>query len=244
MTQEIMPKKAMLLAAGKGTRLQPYTDSMHKCMIPIDGKPLLEHTINKLQNWGVTDLLINLFYLPDSIKNYFGDGKNWGVNITYSLEKDLLGTAGGVKNVEGFFDGSFFLLYGDNLSTCSLAKLWQTHQKSKAKITIALYWREDPWQSGIVEITPEGKIVRFLEKPKPEEVFSHWVNAGILVVEKEVLELIPKGTFADFGHDIFPALLKEGSSLAGYTMSKEENLWWIDTPKDLERVTREYRKEL
>jgi NDP-sugar pyrophosphorylase family protein len=235
-----LPKKAMLLAAGEGMRLRPLTNTMPKCMVPIDGAPILEHNIRWLRRFGVTELIINLHYMPQAVRDYFGDGSRWGVNITYSLEASLLGTAGGVKHVEWFFDAPFFLWYGDNMSTCNLERLFTFHQAQAALATIALFHREDVTASGIVGLDGNGRITRFLEKPRPEQIFSHWVNAGIYVLEPQILEMIPSGIVSDFSHDIFPALLAGGEALYGYRLSEEEGLWWIDTPFDLQRMQTEF----
>jgi NDP-sugar pyrophosphorylase family protein len=226
----------MILAAGQGARLRPLTESIPKCMVPIGGKPLLEHTILWLRKYGVTDLIINLHHLPQVVKDYFGDGQKWGVQITYSIEEEPLGTAGGVKNVERFFHGPFFVWYGDNLSTCDLHRLYNFHQTNGGVATIALHYREDPTASGIVGLDGNDRITRFLEKPTPDQVFSHWVSAGIFVLEPEVLEAIPAEGTPDFGRDVFPGLLADGQPLYGYRMSPDENLWWIDTPDDLQSV--------
>jgi len=226
----------MLLAAGLGARLRPLTDTVSKCMIPIAGKPLLEHNIDILRSYGVADLMINLHHLPETVMNHFGDGSGLDIRINYSVEPELLGTAGAVKKVERFFDGPFFVWYGDNLSTCRLDRLWQFHQSRGGVATIALHYREDPTQSGIVGLDENDRVTRFLEKPRPDQVFSHWVNAGILALEREVLESIPAETVADFGRDVFPALLERDSAIFGYRMAEDESLWWIDTPQDLVRV--------
>lgn len=235
------PVKATLLAAGRGTRLRPLTDTIPKCMIPIAGKPLLEHNVEWLRRFDVTELVINLHHLPEVVREHFRDGSRWGVRITYSPERELLGTAGSVKKMADYFDGPFFVWYGDNLSTCRLDRLWQFHMARKNSLaTIALYKRDDPTQSGIVGLDENDRITRFLEKPRPEQVFSHWVNAGIYVLDPRVLETIPAEGMADFGRDIFPALLSRNYPLYGYKMSEEEGLWWIDTPEDLERIQRGY----
>lgn len=231
-----VPTKAMLLAAGRGSRLRPLTESVPKCMVPLANKPILEYNIEWLRRHGVVDLIINLFHLPDVVMDYFGDGSRWGVHITYSLESELLGSAGGVRNVADFFDGPFFVWYGDNLSTCDLCRLYGFHRAKGGVATIALCHREDPTASGIVGLGGQGRITRFLEKPRPDQVFSHWVNAGIFVLEPQVLEAIPPDGAPDFGQDVFPGLLMEGERLYGYRMSEEEGLWWIDTPDDLDRL--------
>jgi len=228
--------KAMILAAGQGTRLRPLTEDIPKCMISIEGKPILEHTVEWLRRYGVTDIIVNLYYLPDVIKSYFGDGTKHGMRIAYSREDRLLGTAGGVKKAAWFFDGPFIVWYGDNLSTCRLDRLWEFHWAKRGLATIALYHREDVTQSGIAGLDENDRIVRFLEKPRPDQVFSHWISAGIFVLEPKVLEAIPAKGAPDFGRDVFPALLAEGAALYGYRMSADERLWWIDTPQDLRRV--------
>ena len=192
--------------------------------------------IRDRRKYGVTDLMINLHYLPQVVKDYFGDGQRCGVRVTYSVEKEALGTAGGVKNVAWFFDGPFFVWYGDNLSTCRLDRLWEFHRAKGGIVTIALHYREDPTQSGIVGLDENDRIVRFLEKPTPDQVFSHWVSAGIFVLEPAVLQAIPAEGTPDFGRDVFPGLLADGQSLYGYRMSPDEDLWWIDTPEDLQSV--------
>ena len=229
-------KKAMILAAGRGTRLRPLTDTVPKCMARVAGKPVLEHNIEWLRKFGVTDLTINLHHMPEAVKEHFGDGERWGVRIVYSFEPDLLGTAGAVKKVADFFDAPFFVWYGDNLSTCRLDRLWEFHLKKGGLATIALHEREDPTQSGIVGLDEDERVSRFLEKPRPEQVFSHWVSAGIFVLEPHALRAVPAEGAHDFGRDIFPALLDQGAALYGYRMSEDEGLWWIDTAADLERV--------
>jgi len=228
----------MVLAAGRGIRLRPLTDRLPKCMVPVAGKPLLEHTIEWLRGFGVTEVVINLSHLPDVIRGHLGDGGRWGVRITYSLEAEPLGTAGGVKRAAGFFDGPFFLWYGDNLSTCNLTRLYETHRAKGGRATMALHWRDDPAQSGIVGLDEDDRVVRFLEKPRPEEVFSRWVSAGIFVLERRVLDFIPEEGVSDFGRDVFPSMLAAAERLYGYRLSGDEGLWWVDTSQDYQRATR------
>ncbi len=234
-----MPEKAILLAAGRGARLRPLTETVPKCMVEIAGKPLLERNVAWLKKYGVTDLVINLHYLPESVAGHFGDGSRWGVRITYSREPELLGTAGAVKNVADFFDGPFFVWYGDNLSTCRLDRLWAMHASRGGVATIALHEREDPTESGIVGLDENDRVTRFLEKPRPDQVFSHWVSAGVIALDPQVLDSIPDGVASDFGRDVFPRLLEAGAAIYGYKMSAEEGLWWVDTAGDLERVQTE-----
>jgi NDP-sugar pyrophosphorylase family protein len=230
------PTKAMLLTAGRGTRLSPLTETVPKCMVPLAGKPLLEHTIEYLRGYGVTELIVNLHYLPEVVPAYFGDGRRWGVHLTYAPEAELLGTAGSVKKMAAQLAEPFFVWYGDNLSTCRLDQLWQQHEAKGGVATIALYEREDPTQSGIVGLDSYDRITRFLEKPRLQEVFSHWVNAGIFVLDPSVLQAIPAEGTADFGRDIFPQLVAQNARLYGYKMTAGEGLWWIDTLADFKQV--------
>jgi mannose-1-phosphate guanylyltransferase len=226
----------MILAAGAGTRLRPLTDRMPKCMVPIGGKPLLEHTIEWLHGYGVSEIAINLCYMPGAVMEHFGDGRRWGVRITYSLEEDALGTAGGVRKMAGFFDGPCLVWYADNLSRCRIDRLIEQHRDHAGLATIALFQRDDVSQSGIVGMDESGRITRFLEKPRPEEVFSHWVNAGIYILEPSVLECILSCGAPDFGRDVFPRFIAAGQPLYGYKLASDEGLWWIDRPEDLARV--------
>jgi mannose-1-phosphate guanylyltransferase len=228
--------KAMILAAGEGVRLRPLTQRIPKCMVPCRGKPILEHTLEWLRQFGVTQVVVNLYHLPDVITDYFGDGSRWGMGITYSPEAELLGTAGAVRNVAWFFDGPFLVWYGDNLSRCNIDRLAAFHCSKGGAGTIALHHREDPTSSGIVGLDDQDRITRFLEKPKAEQVFSHWVSAGIFVLEPEVLQDIPSQGAPDFGRDVFPSLLARGTPLYGYRLSEAEGLGWIDTPEDLRRM--------
>lgn len=228
--------KAMILAAGQGTRLRPLTDRIPKPMVLVAGKPILEHSLALLVHHGIRDVVINLHHQPQTIVEHLGDGSRWGVHITYSFEPELLGTAGAAKKVQKEFNTTFFVLYGDNLTSCDLGQLVTFHRSKGSVATIALHHRDDPTASGIVDLDDQDRIIRFVEKPKPEQVFSHWVSAGILVLEPEVLDAIPDGTPSDFGRDLFPSLLARGEAIYGYRMSEGEDLWWIDTLEDLHRV--------
>jgi NDP-sugar pyrophosphorylase family protein len=225
--------KIMFLAAGLGVRLKPLTDSLPKCMVPIQGKPLLEHNINWAKRFGFTEVIINLHYKPEVIRGYFEDGSRWGVHITYSYEAEILGTAGAVRQVADWLDGPVCIWYGDNLSTCNLAEMAAFHRQRQAAATLALFQRPDTRASGIVAFDENQRITRFLEKPRPEQVFSHWVNAGIYILEPAVVEMIPTGRPVDFSREVFPALLEAGQPVYAYCLGQDEGLWWIDTPQDL-----------
>ena len=230
--------KAMILAAGAGSRLRPLTDERPKPMIEIGGMPILEHNVRLLERHGVSDIIINLHYRPQAITSHFGDGSDFNVHITYSHEPELLGTAGGVKAVEEFFDDDFFLVYGDNLSTCNLSNLMALHKQQAAVYTMALFFRDDPSSSGIVGTAEDGRITSFLEKPLPDQVFSNWVNAGYFALSPSLLPHIPRGRPFDFGHDLLPQMLRDGARAYGYKM--HESLWWIDSIEDYERTVQSF----
>lgn len=236
--------KAMVLAAGQGTRLRPLTETIPKCMVPVGGKPVLEHVIERLHRAGVEEIVINLSHLPDAVAGYFDDGRRWGLKLTYSIEPRPLGTAGGLRSVRWFFDRTSYVWYGDNLSTCNLTRLVAHHWRKDAAATVALFHREDSTSSGIADLDAGDRIVRFVEKPRPEHITSHWVNAGIYVIEPEVVSAIPEDGTPDFGKDVFPTLLARGVPVYGYRMSPEERLWWIDTADDLRRVQTQVTAEM
>ena len=229
--------RAMLLAAGQGTRLRPLTDHQPKPMLPVGGRPLIEHTVLQLARYGVREISINLHHRPEVVEQYFGNGSRYGLHIEYSFEPQLLGTAGAVKKLESLFRGApFFLIYGDNLTTCHLDRLVSLHRAKAGIATIALFWKDDVSPHSAVELQLDARITRFVEKPKPEEAPSHWISAGVNVLEPQVLDRIPVNRPSDFGYDIFPLLAAQGEKLYGYCMSQEEGLWWIDTPEHYWRI--------
>lgn len=212
--------KAMILAAGRGTRLRPLTNTCPKPMVPIGKRPLLEHVIRLLAKHGFGELVINLHHLPHIIQNYFGDGKAWGVKIHYSLEADLRGTAGAVAQVADFFTESFLVYYGDHLSNVDLKALYQAHQQEGEIASIGLLETdEDPTTRGICELDDQSRIVRFIEKPHIDQVPANYmVNAGIYMFEPQILSYLPSTGPSDFGFDVFPALLKSGHPLYAHRL--------------------------
>ena len=231
--------KAMILAAGEGTRLRPLTLERPKPMLPIGGKPLLEHIIDLLKRHGIRAMAINLHYKPEVVMDYFGHGQRFGVEITYSVEDPILGTAGAVKKLQEYFKDTFLVIYGDLLTNIDITSLVEYHQIKGGMITVALYRVENPSACGIVELSGEGRIRRFVEKPPPEEVFTDLANAGVYVVESEVLDYIPPETFYDFGQDLFPVMLEKGVPIYGYPI--DDYLIDIGTLEKYERAQREWR---
>lgn len=212
------------MAAGVGSRLEPLTCNIPKPMVPVVNRPAMEHIINLLVQNGITQVAANLWYLPEKIRSYFDDGNKYGVKIHYSLEKDLMGTAGGVKKMEAFLDETFVIISGDVLTDINLWELIRKHQESGALATIALKEVTDPRQFGVVITEQDGQIKAFQEKPKPQEALSHLANTGIYVFEPEIFKFIPADTFYDFGKQLFPLLVEKGEKFYGYKM----NGYWCD----------------
>ena len=207
--------KAMILAAGEGMRLRPLTLALPKPMVPIVGKPLLERTLLWLAGQGVTEAAVNLFHRPQVIPDYFGDSFN-GVRLHYFFEDTLRGTSGGLKAAASLFrDAPFFVIYGDNLIRADLRRLARFHFAHAGIATVGLFHHPNPSAAGIVAAGPDGRITRFVEKPPADQVFSDLANAGVYVLNPDVLGAISEGTPSDFGRDIFPRLLADGLTLYG-----------------------------
>lgn len=205
----------MILAGGEGTRLRPLTQSVPKPLIPIANIPLLSRTLRWIGGQGVEEVAINLYHRPQAIRDAIGDGQRMGLRrVHYSLEESLLGTAGAVKKCAPLFEGGpFLVIYGDNLIEADLKKLLAFHRLRGAEATIALFKAPNPSACGIVTTDENGRVTRFQEKPRAEEVFADTANAGIYVLEPSVLKDIPVSGPYDFGNDVFPRLLNEGRSL-------------------------------
>ena len=198
----------MILAAGLGSRLMPLTLTIPKPMLPIANKPSLEHIIDLCKRHGITKIKMNLFHLPEAVDNYFGSGKDFGVELSYSIEKRLWGTAGGIKRVQSFFDETFVVLMGDGLTNIDLTEMLKFHREKGAKATIAVKQVADPSRYGVVVTDSTGAIKSFQEKPKKEEALSDLINLGIYILEPEILDLVPSKEEYDFGHQLFPKLLE------------------------------------
>lgn len=209
--------KAMILAAGEGRRMRPLTDAVPKPMLPVGGRPLIERTIELLRQHGVDQIAINLHHLPHALTGHIGYGERFGVEVVYSLEREALGTAGGVKRMASFFAGdTFFVIYGDVLTDLDLTALTAHHRERRAALTLALFQPEAPSACGIVTLAADGRVRSFVEKPAPGAVTSRWANGGVYVVEPAVLEAIPDDRPFDFGRDLFPLLLARDAPLFGF----------------------------
>ena len=215
--------KAFVLAAGAGTRLRPLTFKYPKPMLPLLNKPVLEHVINNLKKHKIDSIVMNLYTLPKIITCYFGNGKKFGVDINYSIEKTLLGTAGGLKKCKNFFDSTFVVMSGDGLSNIDLTSAVEFHKKKKAIATMIIKKKETKFSYGITLTDKFNRIIDFVEKPTWGSIFSDTVNTGIYIFEPEIFEYIPDG-FYDFGKDLWPKLVKLKKPIYAYLM----NGYWTD----------------
>lgn len=215
--------KAFILAAGAGTRLRPLTYEIPKPMVPLVNKPVIEHTIEILKKHNINSIVMNLHTLPEMIKKYFGNGIDFGVDINYSMEENLLGTAGGLKKCKKFFDSTFVVMSGDGLSDINLTSAIEFHKKKKSLATMVVKKITTQFSYGITLTDRFNKIINFIEKPTWGSVFSDTVNTGIYIFEPEIFRYIPDG-FYDFGHDLWPKLLKLKKPIYAYLM----NEYWTD----------------
>ena len=233
--------KAMILAAGKGTRVRPITQTIPKPMIPILQKPVMEFLVELLRQHGFDQIMVNVSHLADVIENYFRDGQKFGVQIAYSFEGrieegemigEALGSAGGMKRIQDFsqfFDDTFVVLCGDALIDLDLTAAVKWHRGKGAIATIVMKSvpREEVPSYGVVVTDESGKIQAFQEKPSAEEALSTDINTGIYIFEPEIFKYIPSGQEYDIGSQLFPALVAEGAPFYGISMDFE----WVDIGK-------------
>lgn len=231
--------KAVLLAAGRGKRLGELSEHTPKPMIKIAGRPVIEHNLRWLATHGVTEVAINLHHLGDAIESYVGSGHAFGVHVHYHREPELLGTAGALKPFETFLSGGpFVVAYGDNLFDFDLGKLIEAHANNAGVATLALFDPAIHTNTGVaggrVEMDRAGRVIRFVEGR--EDVGLRLVNAGCYVVEPSLLLHIPEGQAMDFGHDLFPLVLRNQGILGGHLIDG----WCLglDTPAALARARR------
>ena len=214
--------KAVVMAGGEGTRLRPLTSNQPKPMVPVVGKPCMEHILELLREHGMNEVIVTVAFLPQAIRSYFGAGETLGMEIGYSVEESPLGTAGSVRLAAKQLDETFLVISGDALCDLDLTALVDFHKEKGAAVTIGLKSVENPLEFGIVVTDEEGRIERFLEKPSWGQVFSDTINTGIYVIEPEVLKHVPADRPYDFSKELFPYLLEMGRPLYGYVM---EGYW-------------------
>ena len=216
--------KAIIMAGGDGSRLRPLTCTMPKPMVPVLDVPVMEYAIRLLHRHGIRQIAVTLKYLPDVVRDYFGDGSRFGVSLTYFTETAALGTAGGVKQAQDFLDETFVVLSGDGLTDCDLTAAIGFHKQTRAQATIVTVRTEDPREYGLVCTDAHGRVTRFCEKPDWSEVICDRINTGTYVLEPSVLETIPADAFCDFSRNVFPAMLAKGSPLFAW----DTQCYWCD----------------
>lgn len=211
--------QALILAGGLGTRLRSVINDKPKPMAAVNDKPFIEYQIEFLKRYGVGHLILCVGYLYEQIQAYFGSGEKWGIRIEYSIEKELLGTAGALKLAQRYVDGAFFVLNGDTYFDADLQALAEFHRRQNAAHgalgTLALTEAQDASNYGAVTLDAENKILRFEEKSAQAAV-SKLINAGIYVLEPEILQHIPPAQKVSLEKETFPALLNQGHRLFGY----------------------------
>jgi len=233
--------KAMILAAGKGTRVQPITHTIPKPMIPILQKPVMEFLLELLREHGFTEIMVNVSHLAEEIENYFRDGQRFGVEIAYSFEGrieegeligDAVGSAGGLKKIQSFqpfFDDTFVVLCGDALIDLDLTEAVKRHKAKGAMASLITKRvpRDQVSSYGVVVTDDAGRVLSFQEKPAVDEAASDMINTGIYIFEPEVLSYIPQGVAFDIGSDLFPRLVADGAPFYALPMEFE----WVDIGK-------------
>ena len=205
------------MAGGEGTRLRPMTANQPKPMLPVANRPIMEHVLRLLKRHGFDETIVTVQFLAALVRNYFGDGEEFGMSLQYATEEMPLGTAGSVRNAEDALrDEPFLVISGDALTDMDLTELVDFHKEKGALVTVGLARVPNPLEFGIVITQEDGRIQRFLEKPTWGQVFSNTVDTGMYVMEPEVLAEIPPEETVDWSGDVFPTLLKRGAPLFGY----------------------------
>jgi len=232
--------KALILAGGKGARMGKITKKNPKPMIKIGGFPTLEHQINLFKNYNIKEIIILTHHLSEVIERYFKNGSEFGVKITYFKEKNPLGTVGGIKEIEKELREDFIVLYGDTMLDIDISRLLTFHREKNSDCTIVLHPNDHPYDSDLVEIDNNQRVVAFHPKPHEDNgYFRNLVNAGFYVMSPKILKYIKKGVKADFGKDIFPKIFKK---IALYGYNTAEYLKDIGTPERIIEVKKDYRK--
>ena len=206
------------MAGGEGTRLRPLTSNQPKPMVPIVGKPCMEHILELLRSHGMAEVVVTLAFMPQAIRGYFGDGEALGLQIDYSIEEQPAGTAGSVRLASAKLDETFLVISGDALCDVDLRGLGERHRETGAAVTIGLKSVDNPLEFGIVVTDEDGRVERFLEKPSWGQVFSDTINTGIYVLEPEVLRHVPTDRPYDFSKELFPLLLEMGRPIYGHVL--------------------------
>ncbi len=228
-------KEAFILAGGKGERLRPLTNKIPKPLLLVKGKPILQYNIEAMASFGVKKIVLGVGYRAEQIKEVFGGGGKFGIEIIYSVEKEFLGTGGALKFASEYIEGRFIMVNGDNLADFNFASMLEVHERNNALGTIALVSVGDVSQYGVAELEKE-KIVKFVEKPAKGEEPSNLINAGAYILEREAVDLMPEG-FCLIEKTMFPELA-EREKLFGH-MHKGQ--WFpTDTLEKYEKAKKEF----
>ena len=223
--------QAVIMVGGMGTRLKPLTETCPKPILPVLDKPCLMYLIENIVSAGINDIILACGYRYPQLAETIGDGSDIGANITYSFEDEPLGTAGAIKKIEDRLGDTFVAANGDVFSQINVSEEIDEHFSSKASVTISLTEVNNPCEYGIARVGEGGRISEFKEKPKPEEVFSNLINAGIYVLEKSILDLVPDEGQYDLSKELIPKLMKRGDRIQSYMYTGS----WLDVgrPADL-----------
>lgn len=216
--------QAVILAGGQGTRLLPLTLTRPKPLVPLLNVPFLHYQLGLLRQHGVRDIVLSCFDRWEMIRTTMGDGDSWGVRLRYAVEPEPLGTGGGVRNAVDLGEGLVIVLNGDVLTDMDLTAMLTFHAQRGARATIALTTVDNPSQYGLVETAPDGRVLRFVEKPAPGARTARTINAGAYVLERELLDLIPRGRAASIEREFFPLLVATGVPFFGWTTGA----YWLD----------------
>jgi NDP-sugar pyrophosphorylase family protein len=233
--------KAVILAGGEGTRLRPLTLRTPKPVVPVVDRPFLRHQLDLLATVGVHEIVFSLAYRPEAVQAVFGDGTSLGRRIEYAVESTPLGTGGACRNAVPFLDDVTIVLNGDVLTDVDLRAVVEGHRERGAVATLVLTRVENPSAYGLVETATDGRVHRFIEKPKPEEITTDTINAGIYVLDTKALELIPEGTVHSIERGFFPELLRRGDRVFAHV----HRAYWIDigTPEKYLQVHRDVLRQ-
>jgi mannose-1-phosphate guanylyltransferase / phosphomannomutase len=227
--------KIVIIAGGAGTRIASIAKEIPKPMIPINGKPVLEYQVELAKRYGYTEIILLIGHLGDKIKEYFGSGARWGVSISYYVETSPLGTAGAVAQLSALLTQDFFVFYGDTVMDIALDQMLDFHKNHQSYATLLLHPNDHPYDSDLVEIAPDKKIVRFYPKPHNSYlVCRNLVNAALYILSPKILSFIPAGIKSDFAGNIFPACLNNGVDMYGYI--SPEYIKDMGTPDRYEKV--------
>ncbi|MBI4481259.1 MAG: NDP-sugar synthase [Acidobacteria bacterium] len=216
--------KAVILAGGKGTRLRPLTLNTPKPIVPVANIPFLFYQIDLIKRAGITEIILSLSYQPRKIRDIFGDGTRFGMTIRYTVESKPLGTAGAYKKAEHLLDDTTVVFNGDVLSDLDLSKVLKQHFRRQSVATIVLQGVSNPSMYGLVETARDGRVLRFVEKPKDDEITCNTINAGIYILEPRVLDLAPPEQNFSFERELFPLLLEKGEKFNCFISGG----YWID----------------